>query len=258
LNKSITAGVLNLVSGAFGVLVFVFFLIMAANIRNIFTIDTIQPPMTQAEYDSFIQIFAGFFSGFAVFFAIVAALCIVGGIQALRQKTWGLVLAGAIAGLFAFLPLGIAAIIFTVKARSEFGPKALITTATPPTAVQPSVPELKHKTAATLIIASSIIGEVMVLIGLYSTRLYSTLPAEGGFSPDFYSGFMGFYQGMAVVYGILGVIGIAAGIRAMSAKNWPFALAGAIISCIAFFPVGIPAVIFIVQAKPEFYRTTPY
>jgi hypothetical protein len=65
-------------------------------------------------------------SPLAVFLPI-AALCvllgvvaIVGGIAAFHHQRMGLAVAGSIAALFAFLPLGIAAIILTVMAENEF------------------------------------------------------------------------------------------------------------------------------------------
>jgi len=53
----------------------------------------------------------------------ISALAIVGGINALRKKNWGLALAGAIAGALAFFPCGIPAIIFITIGKLEFGPK---------------------------------------------------------------------------------------------------------------------------------------
>lgn len=47
-------------------------------------------------------------------------LAIVGGIAAFNRRRWGLAVAGSIAAVFGFFPLGIAAIIFTILAEPEF------------------------------------------------------------------------------------------------------------------------------------------
>jgi len=56
----------------------------------------------------------------AIFMLAASILAIVGGIRALRKKTWGLALAGSIGALFGSSPLGVAAIIFTALSKSEF------------------------------------------------------------------------------------------------------------------------------------------
>ena len=49
-------------------------------------------------------------------------LAIAGGIAAFGRRRWGLALAGSIAAIFGFFPLGIAAVIFTILAEPEFNP----------------------------------------------------------------------------------------------------------------------------------------
>ena len=51
---------------------------------------------------------------------ILGALDIIGGIFALKRKLWGLALAGAIATIFPFFPMGILAIIFVAMGKNEF------------------------------------------------------------------------------------------------------------------------------------------
>ncbi len=51
---------------------------------------------------------------------IISALAVTGGIFAIKKKHWGLALAGSIAGVLAFLPCGIVAVIFTVMGKPEF------------------------------------------------------------------------------------------------------------------------------------------
>jgi len=53
---------------------------------------------------------------------IAGILALVGGIYALRRKTWGLALAGSICATLSLYTwfLGIIAIIFTARSKSEF------------------------------------------------------------------------------------------------------------------------------------------
>ncbi len=62
-----------------------------------------------------------------------------------------------------------------------------------------------------------------------------------------------------VFYGIMGLLGaavnilaIVGGILALRKRYWGWALAGSIAATLAFFPCGIPAIIFIAMGKPEF------
>lgn len=47
-------------------------------------------------------------------------LAIIGGIYAIKRKSWGLAVTGSIAAVFCSSPLGIAAIVFTILSKSEF------------------------------------------------------------------------------------------------------------------------------------------
>ena len=51
-------------------------------------------------------------------------IAIVGGIAAFNRRRWGLAVAGSIAAVFGFFPVGIAAVIFTILAEPEFRPSA--------------------------------------------------------------------------------------------------------------------------------------
>ena len=68
-----------------------------------------------------------------------------------------------------------------------------------------------------------------------------------------------FFTIMSVFYGVvglslllIGVLGIVGGVSALKKKRWGLALAGAIAGTFTFFPIGIPAIIFVAMAKPEF------
>jgi hypothetical protein len=51
---------------------------------------------------------------------LAGVVAIVGGIAALNRRRWGLALAGSIAAVFGFFPVGIAAVVFTILAEPEF------------------------------------------------------------------------------------------------------------------------------------------
>jgi hypothetical protein len=51
---------------------------------------------------------------------VLGIVAILGGICALRRKTWGLALAGSICALTGCSPFGVLAIIFLALARGEF------------------------------------------------------------------------------------------------------------------------------------------
>jgi hypothetical protein len=47
-------------------------------------------------------------------------VAIAGGIAAFNRRRWGLAIAGSIAAVFGFFPIGIAAVVFTILAEPEF------------------------------------------------------------------------------------------------------------------------------------------
>ena len=51
---------------------------------------------------------------------LAGVIAIMGGIAAVKRRRWGMALAGSIAAIFAFLPVGIVAVIVTVLAEPEF------------------------------------------------------------------------------------------------------------------------------------------
>jgi len=50
---------------------------------------------------------------------IGGAIAVAGGVAAIRRRSWLLMIAGAVASLVVFLPLGIPALVFTVLAEPE-------------------------------------------------------------------------------------------------------------------------------------------
>ena len=60
------------------------------------------------------------------------------------------------------------------------------------------------------------------------------------------------YIGVGSVLIIAAILAVVGGIFALLRRYWGWALAGAIISVLAFFPMGIPAVVFVAQSRREF------
>jgi hypothetical protein len=56
----------------------------------------------------------------AIPFLLIAVLALVGGIFGVQRKHWGWLLAGSIAAILVFWPLGIASIVLTAMSKEEF------------------------------------------------------------------------------------------------------------------------------------------
>ena len=115
-NYSKVAGILSIISGAFGILG------LGWMIMSIFMLNFM---VNSSFYGSGMQV--NMFNIIAVFYlvigiglALLGILGITGGIFALKRTHWGLALAGSIAAAITFFPCGIAAIIYTTKSQPEF------------------------------------------------------------------------------------------------------------------------------------------
>ena len=56
----------------------------------------------------------------ALLTVLAGIVAVAGGIAAVRRSSWAWTVAGAVAALLCFLPLGIAAVVLTVLAEAEF------------------------------------------------------------------------------------------------------------------------------------------
>jgi hypothetical protein len=116
----VVAGILDIVSGAFGVAMGLF---MALHLYSARTIQA-APRFTPNPGGTLPQMPHIFFPGMGLAMGIalivLGVLAIVGGIYALKVKAWGLALAGAIAGLITGRLLGLLALIFIVLGREDF------------------------------------------------------------------------------------------------------------------------------------------
>ncbi|MCL2150519.1 MAG: hypothetical protein FWH51_06320 [Dehalococcoidia bacterium] len=113
-------GILNIISGAFGILGSVVIFLM--------------PIYFQALYDSAPETFDGLneviptitvvLITIGVATIILSVLALIGGILALQRRRWGLALAGAICALFTSNITGIVALVFIAMSRKEFAGQA--------------------------------------------------------------------------------------------------------------------------------------
>jgi hypothetical protein len=101
---------------------------------------------------------------------------------------------------------------------------------------------------------------VFYLIGLlFMVLIFSIAETDASFYYDGYRYANGAFIVMVVVwiafaafFFLMGVLGVIGGIFAIKRKNWGLALAGAIGGTITFFPVGVPAIVFVALGKGEF------
>jgi len=121
-NHARVGGILTIVSGAFGVLGAFCMLFAILLVRLLFSMPDVSYGFPFPA-DFFITFMTIYYSAFGIFYLLVGALGVVGGVFALKKKRWGVALAGAIAGSFTFFPCGIPAIIFVVLAKPEFSAK---------------------------------------------------------------------------------------------------------------------------------------
>ncbi len=115
-NTPTLVGILNIVSGVIG-------LVFAAGMIALswfFMSMMYFPTEPTHEFPPMIHIFQAIYLGWGIILAIVSILALVGGVYALQRKIWGLALAGSIAAIVAFFPMGIPAVIFVAQSRNEF------------------------------------------------------------------------------------------------------------------------------------------
>jgi hypothetical protein len=123
----VVAGILDIVSGAMGVMMGLFMAIPMHAAR----VAQAAPgaagkiaPRVAPHMGAFPQMPHFFFPGMGlamgIALAVIGVLAIVGGIYALKTKTWGLALAGSIGAVLTGRLLGVIALIFTVLGRKDF------------------------------------------------------------------------------------------------------------------------------------------
>jgi len=113
-NKATVAGVLDITAGVIGVLGGIPLLVLA------FGGAAVLGMVPEPEANRLVMLPLLLFLPLAVFGFVAGLVAIFGGIAALNRRRWGLSVAAAIAAIFGFFPLGIAAVIFTILAEPEF------------------------------------------------------------------------------------------------------------------------------------------
>jgi Na+-driven multidrug efflux pump len=117
-NKSRVAGILSIISGAFSVLGLGWMVFSIYMFKFMFN----EPymPYNQGPPPEFFELITVVYSAFGLFFALLGALAVVGGIFSLKKRRWSIALAGSIASTIIFFPCGIAAVILVAMAQQEF------------------------------------------------------------------------------------------------------------------------------------------
>lgn len=113
--KPITAGILDIISGAIGMVGGVYFVILSQIFRSIHEILKLDPIVIMKTEEIINRIIAVPFV--LVFIGIIS---IIGGVYALQRRIWVFALAGAISSCVVFPPFGIISVIITALAQEEF------------------------------------------------------------------------------------------------------------------------------------------
>ena len=115
--KPVTAGILNIISGAISALCAIFFIIAIAFIDTWWFLVDMVPPED-------LPFIAPFVSAVLIILLVLsiihAVFPIVGGVFALQRRRWGWALGGSIIAIVGVFPLGVLSTIFVAMARDEF------------------------------------------------------------------------------------------------------------------------------------------
>jgi len=113
-NKATVAGILDITAGIFGLVGCVPLLVLA------FGGAAVLGMVPEPEANRLAILPLALFLPLAIFGFVSGLIAVFGGISAINRRRWGLSVAGAIAAVFGFFPVGIAAVIFTILAEPEF------------------------------------------------------------------------------------------------------------------------------------------
>jgi hypothetical protein len=114
-SKPTTAGILNIISGALGILGSLFSMLILGALGGM---------MGGGYYDGMGYNMCGFMPamtmGMGIPSLLISVLALVGGIFGVQRRYWGWALAGSIGAIIVFLPLGIASTVLTAQSKREF------------------------------------------------------------------------------------------------------------------------------------------
>ena len=113
-NKGTVAGILNITAGIVGLMGTIPLVGLALGGATILGM----VPEPEANSLAFLPLVI--FLPIAVAGLLAGLVAIFGGVAALNRRRWGLAVAGSIAAIFGFFPLGVIAVIFTILAEPEF------------------------------------------------------------------------------------------------------------------------------------------
>ncbi len=113
-SKATVAGVLDIIAGISGLVGGIPLLVLALVGSGV--LGTLPDP----EVRRLAILPMALFLPLALLCFVSGVLAIAGGIAAFNRRRWGLAVAGSIAAVFGFFPVGIAAVVFTILAESEF------------------------------------------------------------------------------------------------------------------------------------------
>ena len=113
-SKATVAGVCDIVAGICGLVGSIPLLVLALVGSGVLA------ALPEAEVRPLAVVPLALFLPLAVLCFLSGVVAIAGGIAAFNRRRFGLALAGAIAAVFGFFPVGIAAVVFTIFAEPEF------------------------------------------------------------------------------------------------------------------------------------------
>jgi hypothetical protein len=120
-NYARAGGILSIVAGGLGCLSALVLVLLAVFMGVLFGGNVFDGHYYNSPGPEFtLEIMAIFYAVCGGIGVLVSVLAIIGGVYGIKKKNWGLALAGAIAGVLAFFPCGVIAIIFTALGKPEF------------------------------------------------------------------------------------------------------------------------------------------
>lgn len=113
--KPVVSGILDIVSGAIGMVGGIYFVIFSSLLRGIQEYLKVDPSIIKSIEQVISSIIALPF--ILVFAGIIA---IIGGVYALQRRIWPFALIGAVFSFILFWPFGLSSIVITSMSREEF------------------------------------------------------------------------------------------------------------------------------------------